>query len=50
MGPGVVLMYVLQGLWHLTVFPGLATFLTVSAYNLLGQGLRDAMDPKLRGR
>lgn len=40
--------YVAQGMWHLTVFPGLAIFVTLTAYNLLGQGLRDAMDPKLR--
>lgn len=39
--------YVSQGLWHLTVFPGLAIFVTLTAFNLLGQGLRDAMDPKL---
>ncbi|MBX2803696.1 MAG: ABC transporter permease [Myxococcales bacterium] len=42
--------YVSQGLWHLTVFPGVAIFLTLTAFNLFGQGLRDAMDPKLRGR
>lgn len=41
-------IYVQQGLWHLTVFPGLAIFVTLTAFNLLGQGLRDAMDPKLR--
>lgn len=40
--------YVSQGLWHLTVYPGIAIFLTLTAFNLLGQGLRDAMDPKLR--
>lgn len=32
--------------WWLAVFPGLAIFLTVTAYNLLGDGLRDALDPK----
>jgi len=32
-------------LWWLTLFPGLAIFLTVLAYNLLGEGLRDAFDP-----
>ena len=37
-----------QFLWWLTLFPGLAIFLTVTAYNLLGEGLRDAIDPKLR--
>lgn len=30
---------------YLTVFPGLAIFLTVLAFNLLGDGLRDALDP-----
>ncbi len=33
---------------HLTLFPGLAIFVTVLAFNLLGDGLRDAMDQKLR--
>jgi len=35
-------------LWWLTLFPGLAIFFTLTAYNLLGEGLRDAIDPKLR--
>lgn len=34
--------------WWLAVFPGLAIFLTVLSYNLLGEALRDAIDPKLR--
>ncbi|MCX7027204.1 MAG: ABC transporter permease [Spirochaetes bacterium] len=33
---------------HLTLFPGLAIMLTVLAFNLLGDGLRDSLDPKLR--
>ena len=33
--------------WHITLFPGLAIFLTVLSFNLLGDGLRDALDPKL---
>lgn len=33
--------------WWLTTFPGLAIFLSITAYNLVGEGLRDAMDPKL---
>ena len=33
--------------WHITRFPGLAIFLTVLSFNLLGDGLRDALDPKL---
>jgi len=36
--------------WWLAVFPGCAIFATVLAYNLLGEALRDALDPKLRGR
>lgn len=35
--------------WWLTVFPGLAIFLTVTSYNLVGEGLRDAADPRLKG-
>ena len=34
--------------WWLTVFPGFAIFLTVTAYNLVGEGLRDAVDPRLK--
>ena len=34
--------------WWLSVFPGAAIFLSMTAYNLVGEGLRDAMDPKLR--
>ena len=36
--------------WWLTVFPGLAILVTVLSFNLLGEGLRDALDPRLRGR
>lgn len=32
----------------LTVFPGLAIMLTILSFNLLGDGIRDALDPKLR--
>lgn len=35
--------------WWLTLFPGIAIFITVTAYNLAGEGLRDAMDPRLKG-
>ena len=35
--------------WWLAVFPGAAIFLTVTAYNLLGDGLRDALDPREQG-
>jgi len=33
---------------YLTIFPGIAILITVLAFNLLGDGLRDALDPKLR--
>lgn len=35
---------------HIALFPGLAIFVTVLAFNLLGDGLRDVLDPKLKGR
>ncbi len=34
--------------WWLSLFPGMAIFLTVMSYNLIGEGLRDAIDPRLR--
>ena len=34
--------------WHMTVVPGLAIMLTTYSLNLMGDGLRDALDPKLR--
>ncbi len=36
--------------WWMTTFPGLAIFITVLAFNLLGDGLRDALDPRQRRR
>ncbi len=36
--------------WWLTVFPGFAILITVLSFNLLGEGLRDSIDPRLRGR
>ena len=35
--------------WWLVLFPGAAITLTVLAFNLLGDGVRDALDPRLRG-
>jgi len=35
--------------WWLSVFPGLAILITVLGYNLLGEGVRDALDPRLWG-
>ena len=37
-----------QRAWWLLTFPGLAILITVMAFTLLGDGLRDALDPKLR--
>ncbi|HUM48385.1 MAG TPA: ABC transporter permease [Chitinophagales bacterium] len=34
--------------WWLVVFPGLCIFITVTTYNLIGEGLRDALDPKMK--
>ncbi len=34
--------------WWLSVFPGLAILVTVLGYNLLGEGIRDALDPRLK--
>lgn len=34
--------------WHLTLFPGLAIMITVIAITLVGDGLRDALDPKMK--
>ncbi len=38
----------LRDQWWISTFPGLAIMLTVLAMNLLGDGLRDALDPRLR--
>lgn len=34
--------------WWLAVFPGAAIFLTVTAFNIIGEGVRDATDPRLK--
>lgn len=39
--------YVYQA-WWLTAFPGAAIFVSILCYNLIGEGLRDAIDPRLR--
>ena len=36
----------IQFAWWLSLFPGLAILMTVLGYNLLGEGLRDALDPR----
>lgn len=42
-------VYMYRAPW-LTIFPGIAIFVTVFGINLLGDGLRDILDPKLRGQ
>ncbi|GGZ87886.1 dipeptide ABC transporter permease DppC [Ignatzschineria indica] len=42
-----VLQYA-QSAWWVVAFPGIAILLTVLAFNLMGDGLRDALDPKLK--
>ena len=39
---------VIELAWWLSVYPGIAILLTVLSYNLLGEGIRDALDPRLR--
>jgi len=34
--------------WWLSLYPGLAILITVVGYNLLGEGIRDALDPRLK--
>ena len=34
--------------WWIMVFPGVLIFITVVCYNLVGDGLRDALDPRLK--
>jgi peptide/nickel transport system permease protein len=34
--------------WWLSLFPGLAILITVMGYNLLGEGIRDSLDPRLK--
>ena len=38
----------IRGFGYMTLFPGLAIMLTVLGFNMVGDGLRDAMDPKLK--
>jgi len=40
--------YIVSGEWWLAVFPGLVLMLAVFCFNLLGDGLRDLIDPRLR--
>lgn len=47
---GGVLGDIFKPPWWLAVFPGVAITIAVLAFNLFGDGLRDHLDPKLRGR
>jgi peptide/nickel transport system permease protein len=38
----------LRNAWWVTTYPGLAIMVTVMAINLMGDGLRDILDPRLR--
>jgi len=41
-------MEFIQSAWWVVTFPGIAIFLAVLAFNLMGDGLRDALDPRLK--
>jgi peptide/nickel transport system permease protein len=41
--------YIVSGEWWLFLFPGLAIMVTVLAFNLVGDALRDVLDPRMRG-
>lgn len=43
-------LFYIQFYWHLTLFPAIFLALTVLSLSFIGDGLRDALDPKLRGR
>ena len=38
----------IQSAWWVVTLPGLAILVSVLAFNLMGDGLRDALDPKLK--
>lgn len=43
-------LYSLEAAWWLAIFPGMAITLVVLSFNLLGDAMRDVLDPHLRGR
>lgn len=47
---GLLLSYARQipQAWWLAIFPGMAIFITVTIFNLIGEGLTDALDPRLK--
>ncbi|QQO11327.1 ABC transporter permease [Breznakiella homolactica] len=40
--------YIIRTAWHVATFPGIAIMITIFALNVLGDGLRDALDPRLK--
>ena len=42
-------MHYIESAWWLMLFPGLAILITVLSYNLVGETLRDVLDPRLKG-
>jgi peptide/nickel transport system permease protein len=40
----------IQRAWWMAIFPGIFLVITVLAFNILGDGLRDALDPRARER
>ncbi|TYC19841.1 ABC transporter permease [Micromonospora sp. MP36] len=40
--------YIISGEWWMTIFPGLAIATSILGFNLIGDGLRDVLDPRLR--
>jgi peptide/nickel transport system permease protein len=42
--------HIVSGEWWVTAFPGLAIMATVLSFNLVGDGLRDILDPRLHGK
>jgi len=47
---GIKVITPIQTYWWLVLFPGLALALTLFALNFLGDGLRDALDPRMKNR
>ncbi len=43
------LLYLSDGEWWISTFPGMAMVFTILGFNLLGDGLRDVMDPRMKG-
>ncbi|MEM7252639.1 MAG: ABC transporter permease, partial [Pseudomonadota bacterium] len=40
--------FIVSGEWWLAIFPGLALMITVFTFNLMGDSLRDLVDPRTR--